>query len=83
MNARIQTWFPFSIQICLNGREWLARQMFQEGIAYQKQNNCFVSVSDWLRARQLLDEQLRTDWPALLQRIARRLNPSMRTCLPA
>ena len=26
MNARIQTWFPFSIQICLKGREWLARQ---------------------------------------------------------
>jgi hypothetical protein len=27
MNARIQTWFPFRIQICINGREWLARQM--------------------------------------------------------
>jgi hypothetical protein len=27
LNARIQTWFPFSIQICLNGREWLAHQM--------------------------------------------------------
>jgi hypothetical protein len=26
LNARIQTWFPFSIQICLNGREWLARR---------------------------------------------------------
>ena len=24
VNARIQTWFPFSIQMCLNGREWLA-----------------------------------------------------------
>ncbi len=24
LNARIQTWFPFNIQICLNGREWLA-----------------------------------------------------------
>ncbi|MBM3748421.1 MAG: hypothetical protein FJW34_21785, partial [Acidobacteria bacterium] len=22
MNARIQTWFPFPVQICLNGREW-------------------------------------------------------------
>src|SRR5712692_3886787 len=26
MYARIQTWFPFNIQIGLNGREWLARQ---------------------------------------------------------
>jgi hypothetical protein len=27
MYARIQTWFPFNIQVGLNGREWLARQM--------------------------------------------------------
>ncbi len=75
MNARIQTWFPFSIQVCLNGREWLARQMTQAAIAYEKQDNCFVWVSDWRRAQQLLDEQLRSDWPELLRQIARRLNP--------
>jgi hypothetical protein len=27
MNARLQTWFPFHLQVCLNGREWLAQQM--------------------------------------------------------
>ena len=27
MSARIQTWFPFRIQICVNGRTWLARGM--------------------------------------------------------
>ncbi|MCU1233028.1 MAG: hypothetical protein JWP63_995 [Candidatus Solibacter sp.] len=75
MNARIQTWFPFSIQICLNGREWLARQMKKEGLGFQKQDNCFVWVEDWERAQQLLDEQLRTDLAGLLNRIARRLNP--------
>ena len=32
MNARIQSWFPFPIQICLNGREWLARQMDAAGV---------------------------------------------------
>ena len=26
MNARIQTWFRFNVQICLNGREWLGRR---------------------------------------------------------
>jgi hypothetical protein len=34
LNARIQTWFPFTVQICMNGREWLARQMDQAGLAY-------------------------------------------------
>ena len=41
LNARIQTWFPFSIQICLNGREWLAHQMDTVGLAYLRHDNCF------------------------------------------
>jgi hypothetical protein len=40
MNARLQTWFPFNIQICLNGREWLARAMDREGLRYEKRENC-------------------------------------------
>jgi len=43
MNARIQTWFPFSIRICLNGREWLARQLDRKGLDYVKHDNCMVS----------------------------------------
>ena len=27
MHIRLQTWFPFSVQVCLNGREYLARRM--------------------------------------------------------
>jgi len=27
LSARMQTWFPFSVQVCVNRREWLARQM--------------------------------------------------------
>ena len=33
MHLRLQTWFPFSLQVCLNGREWLARQMDAAGLA--------------------------------------------------
>ena len=31
MHARIQTWFPFRVYVCLNGREWLARQLERRG----------------------------------------------------
>jgi len=75
LNARIQTWFPFSIQICLNGREWLARQMQAAGLDYLQQDNCFPWVSDWTKAQRLLDPQLKTKWPKLLNGIARQLNP--------
>ena len=75
LNARIQTWFPFSIQICLNGREWLARQMQAAGLDYLQQDNCFPWISDWSKAQRLMDSQLKTPWPKLLNGIARQLNP--------
>jgi hypothetical protein len=75
LNARIQTWFPFSIQICLNGREWLARQMDQAGLAYARQDNCFPWIEDWPRAQELMDQQLSVQWPALLNDIAALVNP--------
>jgi hypothetical protein len=27
MHLRLQTWFPFRVNLCLNGRHWLARWM--------------------------------------------------------
>lgn len=75
LNARIETWFPFSIQVCMNGRAWLARQMDQAGIRCQRQDNCFSWVADWEQAQQLMDTQLQANWPELLNGIASLLNP--------
>ena len=75
MNARIQTWFPFRIQVCMNGREWLAQQMGKAGIRYVRQDNCFPWIEDFDRAQRLMDKQARQNWPQALQAIAGRLNP--------
>jgi hypothetical protein len=75
MHARIQTWFPFAIQICLNGREWLARSMNAAGIPYLQRDNCFTWLEDPEQAQRLLHEQVRAAWPELLNAIARELNP--------
>jgi hypothetical protein len=76
LHGRIQTWFPFPIQICLNGREWLTRQMEAAGLGYRRRGNCLVSVEDYGRAQALLDQQCHADWPALLGTIQRELNPA-------
>jgi len=76
MNARIETWFPFNVQVCVNGREWLARQMDAAGVGYQRADNCFTDVEDFGRAQELLKEQLRVNWPELLDGIARQLHPA-------
>jgi hypothetical protein len=77
LHVRLQTWFPFTVQVCLNGREWLARQMDKAGMRYQKRENCFVWIEDWERAQQLLAQQLRTDWPALMTRLTNQANPAL------
>jgi hypothetical protein len=73
--VRLQTWFPFEIQVGLNGREWLARQMSHEQIPYVRSNNKFLWVQDWRRAQQLLDQQLQTDWVRELNALQQQVHP--------
>jgi hypothetical protein len=75
LNLRLRTWFPFDVQVCLNGREWLARQMDGAGLGYERADNCFTDLEDFAKAQALLSAQLQTDWPALLDGIAHRLFP--------
>jgi hypothetical protein len=75
MHVRLQTWLPLTIQVCLNGPEYLAKQMTQAGIAYEQQRNCFTHIADFERA-QALSEQLTTrNWTSFLQALARKVNP--------
>ena len=74
--ARIQTWFPFTIQIGLNGREWLARQLDGAGLAYRRHDNCITWVEDVAAAQKLLDAQLRVSWSKRLSELGSRVHPS-------
>jgi hypothetical protein len=76
MHARVQTWFPFPVQVCLNGREWLAQQMDQAGLGYQRCGNKFTALENAERAQQLLRAQLRTAWPKTLDAIRRTIHPA-------
>jgi hypothetical protein len=75
MNARIQSWLPFPIQVCLNGREWLGRMMDQNGIGYRRHDNCYPWIEDVAQAQQLMSRQLKISWPKALDRIVPQLNP--------
>lgn len=75
MYARLQTWFPFTIHIYINGREWLARRMDREGLDYVRQDNCFPWIEDYGRAKQFLDEQRKASWATCWKPFVDRLNP--------
>ena len=76
MSARIQSWLPFPIQICLNGREWLSRMMDRNGMSYRRDDNCFPWIDDFPKAQKLMKRQLRISWHKALARVARQLNPA-------
>jgi hypothetical protein len=77
-HARVQTWFPFTMQVYVNGHEWLARQMDKRGLRYRRLENAFLWLEDPGRAQRLADRFAPLDWPAVLDRFAARVNPLLR-----
>ena len=75
MRVRIMTWFPMQVQICLNGREWLARQLDAAGIRCERRDNSFAWVADFARAQELLDEQGKTEWSTTLSEALAEYHP--------
>ena len=75
IHVRLQTWLPMSIQICVNGREYLARRLDRAGIGYEKRDNCFARIDDLPRAQRMMDELDRRKWARFLNKYARQVNP--------
>jgi hypothetical protein len=82
-HVRIQTWAPYTVHICLNGRHWLEKSLIARDIGYLKSGNCFPWVADIGRTQKLLDAQLKTDWPKLLNGLVRKACPRVfQVCSP-
>lgn len=79
MHVRLQTWLPFTAQVCLNGREWLARQLRRAGIGFEQRDNCFVDVADVTKAQALLNEQLQMNWSNVLNSLLDEVHPARAT----
>ncbi len=75
MHIRLQTWFPFQIQVYLNGHEWLARQLERRGIGFERYENTFLSIDDLPLAQRLCASFTRRRWKRLFDAFARRINP--------
>jgi hypothetical protein len=75
MHVKVQTWCPFTVQVYVNGHEWLARKLQSEKIAFKKVDNAFVEVADVERAQKCARGFWRRDWPKFLNCLAERVNP--------
>jgi hypothetical protein len=53
---RICPYFPHNSRLCINGHEWLARQLTKEQIAFTQCGNAFVECANPLRLQALADQ---------------------------
>jgi len=78
MHVRVQTWLPFTIQICLNGREWLAQQLRRADSGFQQVDNCVLDLAHPVLAQRLLTHLETRRWARVLRVWATRVNPLLR-----
>ena len=81
MNVRLQTWFPYPIQIALKGREWLRRRREARSVDFLRQGNKFLHIEDYALAQRYLPQPLDRQWPHLLNSFLSMAFPTMRQSL--
>jgi hypothetical protein len=76
-HLRIQSWLPFNVFVCVNGREWLCRQLDKAGIGFTRSDNCLINVSDPQAAQDLLNGQPWAKWTEILNALLKRSCPAL------
>ena len=63
VHVRLQTWLPFTVQVYVNGHEWLAQQMVHQKLGFVQQHNAFTQLDDPDKAQRIADRFAKLDWP--------------------
>ena len=58
MFVKIQTWFPYNVQVYINGREYCSKVFDKNNIDYEMYNNSFSYISNFEKAQNLADNLL-------------------------
>ena len=75
MHVRLQTWLPFTVHVCLNGREWLAQELLKRKMGFEKRDNCFVDLADVDETQRVFNELMQTNWGGLLNGLLQTVHP--------
>lgn len=78
MFAKIQSWYPFTMQVYINGKEYLKKSLTQHNIEYQSYNNSITSVDNIDKAQVLADKLIQKKWDRFLNVFAYQLNPHLK-----
>lgn len=79
MHVKLQTWFPFLIQVYINGREMMKHVFDENGISYKMYDNSFFEISDIGKAQELADKFDSKSLCRQLDFFAHKVNPYLGT----
>ena len=79
MHVKLQTWFPFLIQVYINGREMMKHVFDKNDISYQMYDNSFFRISDVAKAQELADKFDSKSLCRQLDLFAHKVNPYLDT----
>ena len=77
IHVKIQTWFPLTMQVYVNGHDYVAKTLDAAGVGYGMYDNAFTWVADGRASQAAADRFARLNWRRLLGGLARRFNPLM------
>jgi hypothetical protein len=78
IHVRLQTWVPFTLQVYVNGHDWLAQQLVRLGRGFVLKHNAFTQLDEPVKAQRQADRFARLDWAKILNRYAHQVNPLLR-----
>ena len=67
------TYFPYAVKVCLNGHEWLKRQLTRRGVAYEPLDNGIRSTEDAARVQAIAHQLDAAKIEAVVRKWLRRL----------
>jgi hypothetical protein len=70
---KFSSYFPYNAKLCLNGHEYVKRQLAKEGIAFEPLDNGILSCADPKRLQQLCDGLSAAKIDKLLRKWLKRL----------
>ena len=74
MYVRFQTWFTFGLQIYINAREYLKKQLDKAGIKYKSYDNSITWVEDIEKAQAISDRFHEKKWHKVFDQFAEKIN---------
>lgn len=77
MYIRIESWIPFTINVYVNGKEYVKKQLSKENIQYESYKNSIVYCEKLEVAQEKADKLWQKKWYEILDVFASRVNPLM------